>query len=65
LVDIGGGGRRGVIGRLRRAFGSSRARARADRRSPGATRAHRGEAERRLEAARVRLKARIPPPEEG
>jgi hypothetical protein len=64
LVNIGGGGRTGVIARLRRVLSS------ALYRDPGATepvavRDHPGsEAARRIEAARRRLKAEIPHREE-
>jgi hypothetical protein len=62
LVDFGRGRRRGVIGWLRRTLGASRAQTGHAR--PAAPRgASSREADRRIDAARRRLKATIPPPE--
>jgi hypothetical protein len=64
LVDLGGGGRAGVIARWRRVLSSALNRGSGAtepltvRNQPGA------EADRRIEAARRRLKAEIPPREE-
>jgi hypothetical protein len=71
LVDVGGG-RRGrrrlVIGRLRRVFSSALGRGNAPAAelsdAASATRSGADEPARRIEAARRRLKATIPPPED-
>lgn len=72
MVDLGGGGRTGVIGRLRRLLhparpgpaGDPSREAGAARFGLGEGRREGGEVARRIDAARRRLKATIPPPEE-